>query len=578
MELILTTSNIVSALSLIILFMSLWLMMKIYKNMNGRLYGGIWWSSFLLLLIFTFSEGALAYYVWVDRLALVQNEVGAAMLCSAIFTLVVIYAGLRTTKDLKQINISKHYLDKIMHSMGSYLVVTDPKLKIQKVNKAICQELGMSQKELIGQHLNCIFRDNDLSDLADNHSEQTEVFIESKNGDKISVLLSKEPICNEREEVYGFVFQAFINHQKEIQHLYSFFRSILNNSNFAIVATDTFGVITGMNPAVERYFGYKEEEVLNQISPNLFHSDECIEEFISENNIDYPEPNFSVFTEMVDNGQPISKEMIMRKRDGTLFPALITVNAIKNQGETTGYFEIIADISEKREAEEALKKANAELKDFAHIVSHDLKAPLRAIGTLASWLRDDYAEQLDSEGQEQFNLLMGRVTRMEGLINGILEYSKVGRKNNEAAESEDIKEIIAEVADAIVPQDKIDLVLETSMPSIAIDRTRAQQIFQNIISNAVKYMDKEKGEIKIACHKENGFWTFSVADNGPGIEKQYFDKIFQIFQTLKPRDEYESTGVGLAIVKKSVELYGGEVWLDSDIDLGTTFYFTLPEN
>ncbi|MEO9851336.1 MAG: ATP-binding protein [Reichenbachiella sp.] len=581
METYLSYSNILSGISLVVLMMAVLLMFRIYKNMNGKLYSTIWWTSISLLLVFTISDGVMAYCVWFDRLSEIENVLGVAMICSAFFTMVVVYAGYVTTNDLKSINISKRYLDKVMESMSSYLVVTDAKFKIKKVNAAICRELGVGKDSLVGSHVSSIFVNSDLSDLVENYSEQMEAFIENKEGGIKSVLLSGEPIFRShgrrKAQIHGFVFQAFTNHQKEMQHLYSFFRSILNNSEYAIVATDTFGTVTGMNPAVENYFGYREEEVKNQLSPDIFHSKECIEKFAEENNISCPEPGFSLLTNSIDSGHPISREMMMVKRDGTPFPALITVNAIKNGGETIGYFEIIVDISAKRDAEEALKKANSELKDFAHIVSHDLKAPLRAIGTLAAWLKEDYGTALGEEGREQLTLLMGRVTRMEGLINGILEYSRVGQSVHEQ-NMEDLNLVVVDVLDAVVPKKKFNFVMDKPLPPVKIDRTRAQQIFQNIISNSVKYMDKEIGEIKVACEAEGPFWKISISDNGPGIEKQYFDKIFQIFQTLKPRDEYESTGVGLAIVKKSVELYGGKVWLESALEKGTTFFFTLPQN
>lgn len=574
MEVYFTHTNIMSGLSLGLLFMAITVMFKIYPNMNGKVYGSIWWVSLIFLTLFTLSDGVMVFYVWSKQLVSVEQIVSIAMLCSSFFTLIVVYAGYLTTNDLKAINISKHYLDKIMQSMSSYLVVSDAEFNIKKVNRATCDELGIPKEELIGSDINTVFIDCDLTDLVTKPGEQIEGFIKDKSGDIKSVVLTGEPILRKNGRVHGYVFQAFIDHQKEIRQMDAFFKTILHNSDFSIVATDASGVITRMNPAVEKYFGFRESELVHRFSPDLFHYKDDPDKFMYENHVEYAGQNESLF----NDDKPISREMKMVRRDGSTFPAITTINPIKNNGKTTGYFAIIADISEKKKAEEDLRMANADLKDFAHIVSHDLKAPLRAIGTLASWLKEDYGEQLDHEGREQLSLLMGRVSRMEGLINGILEYSKVGRALRNSKKMEDINEIVEEVVDAVVPADKFRLVVDTPLPSINIDRTRAQQIFQNIISNSVKYMDKEIGEIRIACHKEDGFWNFSVADNGPGIEKQYFEKIFQIFQTLKPRDEYESTGVGLAIVKKSVELYGGQVWLDSDLNTGTTFYFTVPEN
>ncbi len=217
----------------------------------------------------------------------------------------------------------------------------------------------------------------------------------------------------------------------------------------------------------------------------------------------------------------------------------------------------------------------AELKDFAYIVSHDLKAPLRAITSLTNWLAADYGDKLDEEGRETLRLLDQQAKRMNGLIEGILEYSRVGRVQQEK-QLVDLEELVREVIDLVVPVDRVTATIETGLPALVIDRTRIYQVFQNLIGNAVKYLDKPSGEIRVGCLDEGGPYTFYVADNGQGIEEKYFDKVFQIFQTLRARDEVEGSGVGLTIVKKIVEMHGGRIWLESKIGEGTTFWFTLP--
>ncbi len=224
-----------------------------------------------------------------------------------------------------------------------------------------------------------------------------------------------------------------------------------------------------------------------------------------------------------------------------------------------------------------LAAANRELKDFAYIVSHDLKAPLRGIGSLADWIGTDYADRLDEEGQEMLQLLRNRVRRMNDLIDGVLQYSRIGRIHEEKI-AVDLNQVVADVVDAIAPPPHIEITIDTELPTLASEKTRIQQIFQNLLSNAVKYIDKSNGSITISCIEENNLWKFSIADNGPGIEEKHFEKIFQIFQTLSPRDESESTGVGLAVVKKIVENYHGRIWLESEIGIGTVFYFTLPQS
>jgi signal transduction histidine kinase len=223
-----------------------------------------------------------------------------------------------------------------------------------------------------------------------------------------------------------------------------------------------------------------------------------------------------------------------------------------------------------------LGAVNAELTDFAYVVSHDLKAPLRGIRTLADWLATDYGDELDEDGKEKLTLLGRRAELMHGLIEGVLQYSRIGRVTEEAAPI-DLNTLVAEVIDMLAPPSHIEIVTTNELPTIEADRTRITQIFENLLSNAVKYMDKPHGLIAITCESEGSFWKFSVSDNGPGIEEKYFERVFRIFQTLTSRDEFESTGVGLTLVKKIVELYGGKVWIESEVGQGSTFFFTLPK-
>ncbi len=250
-------------------------------------------------------------------------------------------------------------------------------------------------------------------------------------------------------------------------------------------------------------------------------------------------------------------------------------------GNVIGIFGIFWDITARKIAEksqsqllEQLEKANQELKDFAYIVSHDLKAPLRGIKTLAGWMLTDYADKLDEDGKEQLNLLSSRVERMHNLIEGILQYSRIGRMEEECVKV-DLNKLVTDIIDMLVPPENITITIENQLPVIVCEQTRIAQVFQNLLSNAIKYMDKPQGRIKIGCVEEEGYWKFSIADNGPGIEEKYFNKIFQIFQTLSTRDEYESTGIGLTVIKKVVELYGGRVWIESKVGEGSTFLFTL---
>ena len=263
---------------------------------------------------------------------------------------------------------------------------------------------------------------------------------------------------------------------------------------------------------------------------------------------------------------------------------------LTNADGTTSKLTIFRDITERKrwEAErtreerlrlqllDELERSNNELKDFAYIVSHDLKAPLRAIASLAQWLAADYGDKLDEDGREQLELLKNRTRRMHNLIEGILTYSRIGRSKEEKDEV-DLNTLVSEVIATIDPPEDIEIEVVGELPTIPFERTRMEQIFQNLLGNAALYMDKPEGRITISCTDGGSNWRFSVADNGPGIDEKYYKKIFQIFQTLKPRDEVESTGVGLTIVRKIVRMHGGEITVESKLGEGSTFHFTIPK-
>ncbi|MHB8895052.1 MAG: sensor histidine kinase [Candidatus Geothermincolia bacterium] len=225
---------------------------------------------------------------------------------------------------------------------------------------------------------------------------------------------------------------------------------------------------------------------------------------------------------------------------------------------------------------EELVGINKELNDFAYVISHDLKAPLRGIGSLASWLATDYDDVLDSQGKEQLHLLLDRAKKMESLIESVLQYSRIGRVR-ESMERVDLNELVGTAITMINPPANISVTILGKLPTVECEKTRVQQVFQNLIGNAIKFIDEPVGIVTISCRDLGNFWEFAIADNGPGIDSRYFEQIFQIFQTLAPPDDKESTGIGLTLVKKIVEMHGGTVRVESEIDTGSTFFFTLPK-
>ena len=224
-----------------------------------------------------------------------------------------------------------------------------------------------------------------------------------------------------------------------------------------------------------------------------------------------------------------------------------------------------------------LEAKNKELDQFAYVVSHDLKAPLRGIENTSRWIEEDMGKDLPANIQEYLMMMRVRVHRMENLINGILALAKIGR-TKETQEVVDVQQLLVETIDMLAPPPEIDIQITTPMPVLYTSRVPLQQVFSNLLSNAIKYHDKPKGHIRVSCLEEEQYYTFSVTDDGPGIDPEYHDRIFVIFQTLQERDAVESTGVGLAIVKKIIDRQGGTIKVKSKEGAGATFTFTWPKD
>ena len=280
--------------------------------------------------------------------------------------------------------------------------------------------------------------------------------------------------------------------------------------------------------------------------------------------------------------EPYVIESSLLSKKGQIVPVEVAMSIAKMHGEPH-LISIIRDITERRIKDEQnqqlmtrLASANTELRDFAFVVSHDLKAPLRAISSLATWISQDYADKLDEDGKDQLELLVQRVGRMGKLIDGILEYSRIGRVTEKFAKI-DLQQTLSDIVDILTPPEHITVTIQPNMPVLMAEPTRIGQLFQNLLSNAIKYNDKPQGLITVTCEDKGDSWQFEITDNGPGIPEKDYERVFQIFQTVKPRDEVDSTGVGLTVVKKIINTLQGKIWIDSKLGEYTTFSFILPK-
>ena len=223
-----------------------------------------------------------------------------------------------------------------------------------------------------------------------------------------------------------------------------------------------------------------------------------------------------------------------------------------------------------------LEKRNQELDEFACIASHDLQAPLRGIANLADWLSKDLDDKLPAENQQQLNLIQSRIGQMSMLINGLLQYARVGREHVDTT-TINTSQILTEVVETLETPSDFKVRFASDLPTLTTQPLHLKQVFANLIGNAIKHHNRTDGTVDILAKERDYLWQFTIADDGPGIAPEHHKKIFGIFQTLKRKDDHQSSGVGLAIVQKIVESRGGSVWVESALGQGSAFSFTWPK-
>ena len=342
---------------------------------------------------------------------------------------------------------------------------------------------------------------------------------------------------------------------------------IVNYSPIGIILSGG-GVIKNTNKAFQNMLGYTQEEVLNLTAMDLFPNEDL--------------ETFSHLLLEMDKGITNHAEQIqkIKKKDGSLITVKLNITALTDRtGKHPYRLSLVEDISDKLRIEKQkeqlmirLEKSNQQLHEYAHVVSHDLKSPLRSIFALISWIKEDNVDVFNDESLKNFSLIESTLEKMENLINGILSYSSIKRNRKEETLI-DLHKLVENILHLVYIPDHIHISIARELPKIKGESIRLQQLFQNIISNAIKYIDKEKGEVLIDYKEEGNYWVFSVKDNGIGIPKEYHKKIFGMFQSLVP--SIDSTGIGLSIVKKIVDLYGGSVYLESEEGIGTSFFVKL---
>ena len=329
-------------------------------------------------------------------------------------------------------------------------------------------------------------------------------------------------------------------------------------------------VLLDSNAALPRMVGYERDEVVGQSSRRLYLSDE-----------DFQKAGADALRQIAEKGRA-EVETRWQTKGGRILDILL-IAAPVDPGERQGDIVFTAtDVTErKRQANRLvahaaeLERSNQELATFAYVASHDLRSPLRGISQLAEWIAEDMGGDLPAEVANHIRLMRNRVERMEGLLDDLLTYSRVGRIEGDLIRV-DVAELARQTFDFAAPPPGFTLELGENLPTFVTLATPFTQVLRNLVGNAIKHHDRDHGVVRVTAEEGGRGFVFSVSDDGPGIPPEFHEKVFGLFQTLRSRDQVEGSGMGLAIVKKTVEIYGGRVSLESDGKRGTTFRFTWP--
>jgi PAS domain S-box-containing protein len=478
----------------------------------------------------------------------------------------------------------------LLEAAPDAMVVVNQAGEIVLLNVQAEKRFGYRRDELIGQKVKNIIPEGFAERLiADNTRTAAEALAQQigtgleliglrKDGSEFPIEIMLSPL----ESSEGILVTAAIRDITErkrvdddLRQNEERFRLIVSNvKDYANIMLDTEGLIVSWNQGAERIKGYRAEEIIGQHFSRFYVAEDI------RNGLPALE-----LKQASETGRFEGEGWRVRK-DGSRFLANVVVTALRDdKGRLRGFGKITRDITERRQAEEALmksmtelKRSNEELGQFAYVASHDLQEPLRMVASYTQLLAQRYKGQLDSDADEFIGYAVDGCNRMQRLIQDLLSYSRAGTNigalceiSGEGALEEALSNLQVTIKEsgAVVTHD--------SLPTIMTDDAQLALLFQNLIGNAIKYHGRESPRVHVSATSNAGHeWIFSVHDNGLGIEPQYFERIFILFQRLHGQKEFEGTGIGLAMCKKIVDRLGGRIWVESQPNLGSTFFFALP--
>lgn len=358
--------------------------------------------------------------------------------------------------------------------------------------------------------------------------------------------------------------------------------NILELAADPIITVNDKQEIIQFNIVAQRTFGYTDEEIMGQAFENLL-----VDEFIQQ----HQQYILDLASDKHVKSRIGEQKLRARRKNGEEFPIELSISKFLQNGETM-FTSILRDTTERVLTENKLRtlnegleqrtielaRSNADLQQFAYVASHDLQEPLRTISSFITLLAEDYKGKLGEEADQYIDFIVDGTTRMKILINDLLAYSRIdfGNKSFTLVKSDEALQTALNNLKMSIDESEATIHFD-SLPDILFDKGKMSILLQNLIANAIKFRkENTPPEIRISAIERGNFWEFSVSDNGIGIESKFYERIFVIFQRLHSRQEYQGTGIGMAICKRIVESGGGRIWLESELGVGTTFYFTVP--
>ena len=476
---------------------------------------------------------------------------------------------------------SERMFSAALESSDDAVIATNTDGVITGWNPAAERLYGYSAAEIIGQPSQLIVPE----DKRDNHQERIrtiaggqgfsdrEVIHVARDGRRLLLEARVSSVRGASGELVGAV--AMLTDVSEKRQLEAKFRMAFEASPSGMILVDESGMVTLVNAEIEHMFGYATDELMGQridmLIPDRYRPQ-------------HPDNLRSFMADPSARSMGAGRDLRGRRKDGSEFPVEIGLQPIATE---TGLLVlgVIVDISERQKAAAVLaaktaelERSNAELEQFAYVASHDLREPLRMVASYTELLSERYRGKLDERADKYIGYINDGARRMQRLVSDLLALSRVGTQGKplEPVNSATVlKNVMRSMTPAI--RESRAQVQPGSLPVVTADEGQLGQLFQNLIGNAIKFRAPDRPpSIIIDAKRSNGAWIFSVQDNGIGIESQYSERIFQMFQRLHGRDEYEGNGIGLAIAKKIVERHGGNIWLSSAVGEGTVFYFSLP--